>query len=243
MNRKQFIQSQGATCNNWTWSWSFVNHKDRVVIFGAWDVFDEGNRTKILEEEWAVGRRGKKQAGYPQSRDHIRLIEEDDYQLKTFVIEYETADESDEEAPAKIKGFTPALVDKELIRIGSSWYASDGVQSVRPAEELDPIEALREGAGISVTINRFERNPEARRRCIAHHGCKCTVCGFDFEHIYGPLGKGYIHVHHVVPLADIRRQYVVNPTTDLIPICANCHAMIHSTRPALTVDELRKQIQ
>ncbi|MBZ6758337.1 HNH endonuclease, partial [Klebsiella grimontii] len=26
MNRKQFIQSRGATCRNWTWSWSFINH-------------------------------------------------------------------------------------------------------------------------------------------------------------------------------------------------------------------------
>ncbi|HCB1572990.1 TPA: HNH endonuclease, partial [Klebsiella quasipneumoniae] len=38
MNRKQFIQSRGATCRNWTWSWSFINHDDQLVIFGAWDV-------------------------------------------------------------------------------------------------------------------------------------------------------------------------------------------------------------
>ncbi len=31
MNRKQFIESQGATCKNWTWSWSFVNEKEKTI--------------------------------------------------------------------------------------------------------------------------------------------------------------------------------------------------------------------
>ena len=242
MNRKQFIESQGATCKNWTWSWSFVNHADRVVIFGAWDINDDGNRTLILKEDWAVSRRGKKQPAYPQSREHIRLIEDEGYRLQTFAMQYEAADPSDEEAPAKIKGFTPTLIDKELIRIGGSWYASDGKPASRLAEELDPVDALKEGAALTVTINQFERNPEARRQCIAHNGSTCIVCGFDFELAYGVLGRGYIHVHHVIPLAEVRKQYTVNPKTDLVPICPNCHAMIHSTRPALTVSELKKQI-
>ncbi|ENZ7924401.1 TPA: hypothetical protein ACR599_005716 [Klebsiella variicola] len=38
MNRKQFILSCGATCRNWMWSWSFINHDEQMVVFGAWDV-------------------------------------------------------------------------------------------------------------------------------------------------------------------------------------------------------------
>lgn len=52
MNRKQFIISNGATCNNWTWSWSFVNHDKKIVIFGAWDVENEQERSVILRERW-----------------------------------------------------------------------------------------------------------------------------------------------------------------------------------------------
>ena len=104
MNRKQFIESQGATCRNWYWSWSFINETDKFIIFGAWDVYDSGNKTLILSKDWAISRKDKRCPGYRQSREHIRLIEEDSYQLKTFPMEYMAADENDESAPAKIKG-------------------------------------------------------------------------------------------------------------------------------------------
>ncbi len=84
MSRKQFIESQGATCKNWTWSWSFINKSEKFIIFGAWDIHNDGNTTLILGEDWATSRKGGKQPGYPQSREHIRLIEEEGYQLKTF---------------------------------------------------------------------------------------------------------------------------------------------------------------
>lgn len=123
MSRKQFIKSQGATCKNWYWSWSFVNEAEKFVIFGIWDKYDEGGKAKILSKGWAITHKGKRSPGYRQSREHIRLIEEEDYQLKTFPMEYATADESDQEAPAKIKAFTPVLSDKRLIRIENCWFA------------------------------------------------------------------------------------------------------------------------
>lgn len=125
MNRKQFIESQGATCKNWYWSWSFINEAEKFVIFGAWDKYDEGGKVKILSKIWSINHKGKRSPGYPQSREHIRLIEEEGYRLKTFPMEYTTADEHDPEAPAKIKGFTPKLSDKTLIRVEDSWYALD----------------------------------------------------------------------------------------------------------------------
>lgn len=108
MSRKKFIESHGATCQNWFWSWSFINEKERFIIFGSWDIFDEGHFTLIFSDDWEISRKGRKQAGYSQSREHIRLIEEEGFQLKTFPMVY-MADEEDEGAPAKIKGFTPQL--------------------------------------------------------------------------------------------------------------------------------------
>jgi 5-methylcytosine-specific restriction protein A len=242
MSRKQFIESQGATCKNWTWSWSFVNEAEKFIIFGAWDVYDDGNMTLILSEDWEISRKGSRQRGYPQSREHIRLIEEEGYKLKTFPMEYEAAGE-EEGAPAKIKGFTQNLSDKKLIRIDNSWYASDQTYGTRLPEEVDPKEVFKEGASKIVTVNQYERSAVARAKCLAHHGYKCAVCSFDFEKTYGEIGKNYIHVHHIIPISEIGKEYELNPVSDLVPVCPNCHAMIHITRPALSIKQLRKAIE
>jgi len=60
MNRKQFIESEGATCRNWTWSWSFINENDKVIIFGAWDQHSKGNTSEIFSEDWRLSQKGKK---------------------------------------------------------------------------------------------------------------------------------------------------------------------------------------
>ena len=70
----------------------------------------------------------------------------------------------------------------------------------------------------------------------------CSVCGFDFQKQYGAIGKNFIHVHHIVPVSQMGDGYVVDPIKDLIPVCPNCHAMIHRTDPPLTIEELRKRI-
>jgi 5-methylcytosine-specific restriction protein A len=68
------------------------------------------------------------------------------------------------------------------------------------------------------------------------------VCGFEGSNVYGTLGDGVIHVHHVVPIAEIKRAYKLDPIRDLVPVCPNCHAVLHSTNPALTIDELRHHL-
>lgn len=242
MSRKQFIESQGATCKNWTWSWSFINKTKKFIIFGAWDIYDDGNTTLILSKDWEISRKGSRQPSYLQSREHIRLIEEEAYQLKTFPMEYMTADE-DKGSPAKIKGFTPKLSNKKLIRIDNSWYASDQSHSTRLPEEVDPKEVFKEGASKTVLVNQYERSSVAKLKCLAHHGYKCAVCAFDFERTYGEIGKNYIHVHHIIPISEIGKEYELNPITDLIPVCPNCHSMIHITRPALSINQLRQVYQ
>lgn len=98
---------------------------------------------------------------------------------------------------------------------------------------------LFEGAQRTIKVNAYERNAKARQQCIEHYGARCSVCDFDFEREYGPIGKGFIHVHHMVPLADIGRAYEVDPENDLIPVCPNCHAMLHSSKETLTIEELK----
>ena len=96
-----------------------------------------------------------------------------------------------------------------------------------------------EGSIKQVTVNAYERNPHARKKCLEHWKYSCQCCGFNFENTYGDLGKDYIHVHHIKPLAEIKIEYVLDPILDLIPVCANCHAMLHRRTPALSINELR----
>ncbi|PMN95280.1 restriction endonuclease [Enterovibrio norvegicus] len=96
-----------------------------------------------------------------------------------------------------------------------------------------------EGSIKQVTINAYERNPKARAACIAEHKAICQVCNFDFEAIYGAIGKGFIHIHHKVDLATIGKSYQVDPINDLIPVCPNCHAMLHTEEPAMDIEKLK----
>lgn len=100
-----------------------------------------------------------------------------------------------------------------------------------------------EGAARTLAVNSYERNSEARAAAIAKHGCRCSVCGFNFLKAFGPIGAGVIHVHHLVLLSQIGESYELDPSRDLIPICPNCHAITHRRDPPFTPDELREMLR
>lgn len=99
-----------------------------------------------------------------------------------------------------------------------------------------------EGAVLRVTVNRYERDKAARQACIEHFKPRCAVCEFDFAETFGDIGVGFIHVHHLLPMAQIGKEYRVDPTADLRPVCPNCHAMLHIGGVNRTIDELREII-
>ena len=101
---------------------------------------------------------------------------------------------------------------------------------------------LYEGTKKQITVNAYERNPQARKECIKHYGYKCQICEFNFEKIYGDIGKDFIHVHHIVDISTIGENYQVNPIKDLIPVCPNCHSMLHKRKPAYSPEEIKSQI-
>lgn len=111
------------------------------------------------------------------------------------------------------------------------------------AEEIPANEDanLYEGAKKQVTVNAYERNPTARKKCLDNYGYKCSVCGFDFEEVYGKIGAGYIHVHHLKPLNEINEKYKVDPINDLRPVCPNCHSMLHKAK--FSIEQLRENLR
>lgn len=94
-------------------------------------------------------------------------------------------------------------------------------------EEIQIEKQLFEGTQKTVIVNKYERSSKARDKCVECRGCYCHICGLNFEKVYGKLGENFIHVHHLTPLSEINDLYEVDPEKDLIPICPNCHAMIH----------------
>lgn len=84
----------------------------------------------------------------------------------------------------------------------------------------------------------YERNPKLRKQALLIHGLTCKACGLNFENKYGILGKGFIHVHHLKPISE-SGETKVNPESDMVVLCANCHAMVHRQKDrTLTIEEL-----
>ena len=106
-------------------------------------------------------------------------------------------------------------------------------------DEVDPTKNYSEGKTKQVLINSYERNPIARKKCIEHFGLNCQVCDFNFKEKFGDLGQNFIHVHHIIDISTVGKEYSVNPKTDLIPVCPNCHAMLHKQKPAYSISELK----
>lgn len=111
-----------------------------------------------------------------------------------------------------------------------------------PDEAYVNNQLFPEGAKLTVQVNRYERNPEARAKCIEIHGTRCEICKMSFAETYGFFAKDFIHVHHKTPLHQISESYEVNPETDLIPVCPNCHAMLHRQENgcSMTVERLKQ---
>lgn len=99
-----------------------------------------------------------------------------------------------------------------------------------------------EGALRRVMSSTYERRPALRRACVAYYGPRCVVCGFSFVAAFGSIGEGFIHVHHLEPLADGGRRKV-DAIKHLRPVCPNCHAMIHRDDPPIAIDELRSLLR
>ncbi|MET3196932.1 HNH endonuclease [Gottfriedia sp. OAE603] len=97
-----------------------------------------------------------------------------------------------------------------------------------------------DGASIYYYGKRYERNPFNRAKALEIHGLNCFVCKFNFEKTYGERGKDFIEVHHVNPLSTIKEDVIINPKTDLVPVCSNCHRMIHRKKDeVLSIEQMK----
>jgi len=122
----------------------------------------------------------------------------------------------------------------------SLWNQETTYESAENAE----FESGVEGNKKQRYTTYYERIPENRKQAIKIHGVTCKACDFNFEKKYGSHGKDFIHVHHIKPVSQFEKPKKINPETDLIPLCPNCHSMVHRFKSkTLSLEELKKIIQ
>lgn len=151
------------------------------------------------------------------------------------------------------KNYT-ALVSKCLDDIHSctNWHLLadylgiriEGISLVKdPIVNQEQDEAI-EGARIQITATAYERNPENRAKCLSKWGTTCQICGFDAAKVYGSEFEGLIHVHHIEPLCEVGQAHTIDPENDLIPVCPNCHMILHSKKSGgvYSPDEVRSML-
>jgi 5-methylcytosine-specific restriction enzyme A len=133
--------------------------------------------------------------------------------------------------------------ERRKIYIKYNKLVQDVEYNVVYPDELDSVIKYSEGKTKKILVNSYERNPHARKKCIDHYGLNCQVCDFNFYEKYGDIGKDFIHVHHIIDISTVGKEYDVDPINDLIPVCPNCHSMLHKKKPALSIQELKKKLQ
>lgn len=111
----------------------------------------------------------------------------------------------------------------------------------------EPIEEFGEGRELHTLHRRKERNRKAvlrkKQQVLSLQGCLlCEVCDFDFEAVYGVLGKDFAECHHRVPLFELAEGHKTK-LSELAIVCANCHRMLHRSHPMLRVEQLRDLVQ
>ncbi len=132
---------------------------------------------------------------------------------------------------------------KTITGTGGIYVRRDSALSDQLPQTTESIIKYFEGNPVEVRQTRYEREPKARKACLDRYGYSCKACAIDFEQRYGEIGREYIHVHHIEPLSSTGTRRKIDPIVDLIPLCPNCHAMIHKLPDRQTLDELRSRIR
>ncbi len=239
--RKTLIVSMGAEFKN-ARAWSFVNHDEKFIIFGAWEDLIDSNDQLILHEKWATGQGTRKLGSYTTAINHIELIENQGYSLKTFIqkrIEVVGPNET-----SKLKYVRPDTVSDMQLKIEHgkthiSWHAVDGgnpskqqTNASAPSNnkdmytkdelpDIDPEDRkVIEGEFIERKVMVRRRNKTKATERKQEDNYTCQACGFNYD-------KAIVECHHLRPMAHNKSSNITVELKDLITLCPTCHKLAH----------------
>jgi len=187
-------------------------YRDMIkAIYTSYEINYSDVTIFIADKNGNVIERNEKNKNIPNKDIDLEFTHEIEKFLDLFnlkKIEEELQDQLDE------------LDEEEKVELVSSWID----------ETYDEDNLLIEG--LKSRLEEFEyftRDPEARVKCLKKWGYTCFVCGKNLEDDYGPSGKNKIEVHHLKQICEGYR--VTDPENDLIPVCPDCHTIIHTKTP------------
>jgi predicted HNH restriction endonuclease len=142
-------------------------------------------------------------------------------------------------------GLTKAFSELADLR----WPTVEGTPASEEVSQRAQATALEfsEGERSQRESTFFRRNSRLRKEAIKRFGMQCVVCRMDFGERYGSAGTGYIEVHHLNPLAErmdtIAGTAIMTRLDEVVPVCANCHRVLHRRRPTMTIAELKASLR
>ena len=238
VTKEEFEPHRVKQSSKQTWSCSKTTEKgDRILVYVA---------KKGIVEQWEA----TSQAEEDKSWKYICGVVHKRTILEPLTMAQIIRLFSKSEWPAAhqyFRGYQSIMVSEKIV--AKLMRHCKTVKPLRTAQGSDfPDELVArakyvEGTRRSVLVNAHERNASARKACLRRHGVGCIVCQVRLQERYGVVGKVFIHVHHLKPLARARGKYDLNPETDLVPVCPNCHAMLHRPKKMLSPQQLRDKLK
>lgn len=119
-------------------------------------------------------------------------------------------------------------------------YVVDEALKSKSPDVLEGRERVKEAVFISKSRNRKIVDEKKR-----NSNYTCEVCGFNFEKMYGGIGKKFIVAHHLRPIGIRGEKGEITRQEDIALVCENCHRMLHIRGPHKSpygLEELKNRI-
>jgi 5-methylcytosine-specific restriction protein A len=124
------------------------------------------------------------------------------------------------------------LGDELTMRLDAGAAAADEPAGAQPALESRRLRWHYRAEG---------RNNTLVKRAKRLQGLSCQACRRDYAAEFGKAGTRVMDAHHRVPFSELdAAPTALDPVADFDIVCANCHRMLHSRTPPLTVEELKQ---
>ena len=226
-SRTSFVNRvMGLSFKSTQGKFSYCNDDKKQVLFSI-DAANGEKNDLILSPEWS-------RQGYAHSLKHINKVRNQGYDL----LVYKIKTKKNKKGETVADKFEPLLEKRQLV-VENDVFRATSIDVLLSEEVYESGSPYFEGAKKNITVNAYERNTVARQICLDKFGYICKICEFDFQQKYGERGKDFIHVHHIVPLSEIKGEYELKPLEDLIPVCPNCHAMLHRRGHTISPERLK----